>query len=270
MKINTYKLYSEQEINQLEEKLHELISEWSKHWLTGDLSQIEVSASATDAHSQSPNRNDPSVCFLSGDSGARLAMERKVAGNLLTLLFPQFEQREETSPVEQELIESSLKALIGTVMQQTAVSSDETEQSYRSNTGSGWITAEATIATAQEAHIQFYFELGPAHVRSVLNVKPTSVDALKKGMEGMVPRTQAITEQTLPVRAELGGVEVTIAELDSLAVGDVIKLDKQFGERVALVSEQNEFIVNAVLGASETKRALKLVKQNEAVQGSKS
>jgi hypothetical protein len=80
----------------------------------------------------------------------------------------------------------------------------------------------------------------------------------------LVHLADALDSQTLEVRAELAQVTLSLGELETLSIGDVVMVPHQLSTPLQLIGPQENVLCEAWLGKQSGQVAIELVRQNTA------
>jgi flagellar motor switch/type III secretory pathway protein FliN len=118
--------------------------------------------------------------------------------------------------------------------------------------GSGW--AVITVVLVGRSLV---FLLGPELCTRFAGERPV------RPPRGQLPTLLvAISDKPLAFGVEIGSTTLTIGQIQNLAVGDVVRLDTVSTQPVSLVSKSGYIVSNGYLGASDTRKAVQLYREN--------
>jgi flagellar motor switch/type III secretory pathway protein FliN len=131
----------------------------------------------------------------------------------------------------------------------------EIQQNYEMSVNPGWVLVDIGI---DDLHI--YSLLSMTVCQQLLGSQFLS----KSDTNPMLPKLKdVLSTQTICVTAKLGDVKLTLGDLMSLQVGDVIKIDKPITESLQIVSTAGAVVCYGTLGQKEGQLALNLVSNYE-------
>jgi hypothetical protein len=121
----------------------------------------------------------------------------------------------------------------------------------------------ADVLAPGSGAVAVFLQLGPAVLGIVVPHRelalPASPRSARPPAIDVTPVVAAVQGTSVVVRAEMGTVEVAVAEVRDLAPGDVIRLGRRLADPVELVGPDGAALCRGHLGAYEGCRALDLV-----------
>jgi flagellar motor switch/type III secretory pathway protein FliN len=120
-----------------------------------------------------------------------------------------------------------------------------------SQPGSGWLVVTCEWGAAGAVQVL----LAPELAARAVDAAPTA----RKGGDSLNPRRGAIDNRSVAIQVVLGEAELAVADLESLAPGDVIRLDRKLGDPLLVRNDVGDILCGAHVGAVGGRRAVQLV-----------
>jgi len=106
--------------------------------------------------------------------------------------------------------------------------------------------------------LQLYVYLSSTLIERL--AKDVVVDNANNNQGGLSDRLSSLSNELLGLNAEYASVNLTVEELASIKVGDVIRLDKSIVDPMPVYNNLNDLLFSGHLGLSGSNLALKVVK----------
>jgi flagellar motor switch/type III secretory pathway protein FliN len=261
-RVGPWLLFGERHRRLITEHVRARAERWQRDWLAGRGGAISVDVHA-DPDTTKVSRVHESCCFEALDSSGERSVLIKAPARSLPHLAglhgppPELAERcADRDSLAGQLETEALRRLAESLLAGTRLEMAE----FHRVPGS-----EADAAGARAGrHPVALMTLGDMRSPLVLMISPefaTSLLPLRRdisGSERLERRSAAICEQTVSLDAVLGQVEVCIAELASLAVGDVIVMNEALCDSVDLTISGGARVGRAVVGQSGGRRAVQI------------
>lgn len=239
----------------LEEMLALRLTQWRERWST---STARVSVQVSDSASEWSQMASGGSLFSAMADGVPLIQVLYAAGFMPAALNVDPASRDPGAAggIAGQVRSEALRSLCLTLIHGMSVSMIEFDEE------SGTQATRLAAARAQRAlPVTIAFENVGARWSIILH--PSVVEFLRpkrKVNQGPIERRKnAIGPEQVRVEAILGEVEISLAELASLAHGDVLVMEKALAERVQLVTELGARVTHVALGTSDGRRAVRVV-----------
>jgi hypothetical protein len=264
MKPVRYRLYTDAELGKLSERAQQALADWGKDWLSDALCSIDAPA----AHAGN-SADSAAIRWLTADVddrtalaiGSPLSWTQKV-GALLAGAAELGAEGAPASPVSQHLADTLLHSLAAALLQAAGAAFDparvfwgERTLSLReesSRPGSGWVAVSCRFDSADQSLLLF----SPALVSGFIGAEP---GLRKSAPAAAVPVRRAVELQPVVLEVIAGGAELTLRDLQTLEVGDVIRLDRRLDELLRLGVLGGEAVCSGHLGAAKGHKAVQLL-----------
>ncbi len=159
------------------------------------------------------------------------------------------------SAIVAELVDQSLRALAAGL---TGVGDTSTIHTHFDN---GSLPADANTSGRQSvklclrlADYSFQIMLSPGSVVEKLKPRPTSLES-RRNLTRIV---DAVANETVNLKVNLGSAELSLGELASLQPGDVIPLDRTVQDNATIAVDGRDLGCRAQLGKREEHKAIRL------------
>lgn len=266
MKPVRYRLYADAELGKLCERVQQALADWGKDWLSGPLCSIDAQA----AHAGNSADSD-AVHWLTADVDSRTALaigssrtwQQKV-GMLLAGAAHLGAEGSPASPITQHLADTLLHSLTAALLQAAGTEFDPARvslgerapswQEESSRPGSGWVSARCRFDAVDQSLMLL---LSPALVSGFIGAEPPRLR--KPAPAVAVPVRRAVDLQPVVLEVIAGDAELTLRDLQTLEVGDVIRLDRRLDELLRLGFLDGEAVCSGHLGAAKGHKAVQLV-----------
>jgi len=250
MNFRNFKPYNASELSALYKAFKTKIELWSKEWF----SEADITFTVDNAYSISDEDQKTFMEFeCRGGESLKLVLDKTASLGLTASLLGNISVGSiDGSDEYQKLNEKAVESLMG---QFTAVSGNASEgTSLMGRTfdfGEGWLAICIKIDNI-ELMLFSSLEYNQTYIKSVGYVARERV--------ALQPRPQSILNEDMTVVASLGTVELSVGEVNQLAIGDVVTLNHGFADPIHIASIDGRPIAKGMLGQSEGNKALHLLK----------
>lgn len=258
-KARRFRLYGESERRKVADVLTKVMAAWASEWLApgARAPELRVAVDAGAVHDVArwlvARRNDQ-VLLAVGELRDG-ALESLVSG-----LAAGETSGGRTSGAVQRLAETIMQDLASRLVRALDVGGDRGAAAWSpappcsgeiGQPGSGWMAATCEWGAAGVMQLL----LTPESVARVVDAAP----AARKGGDALNRRRGAIDNRSVTIEVVLGEAELEVADLESLAPGDVIRLDRKLGDPLLVRNDAGDVLCGAHVGADGNRRAVQLV-----------
>ena len=250
MFVRRFKLYKPSELDQLGEALCSSLQTFSADWLT--IQSICATPTNVDDPVNEEDGDDVYSDTYWRVISESLAIARNSESGFARMLLP---ADESPGSVAEELRERVLLTYLGSLSaaldpagseEQEAAPIDCKRSLYK---GSG-----AFLVRLRINGLSVEILMGPRIAVNILGSPTIS------GPRPQLPTLrEAMTDQCVSLRAELGSTTLTIGDIKQLAAGDVVALDRSFAQKMILRASSGKVLAHADLGALQGKKALRIL-----------
>ena len=263
MTARPYILLRESDQTALCERLGVVVSAWATSWFAsaGD-SPIE-SLDVLDCPAQVAGAVDEPASYWAGESGTdkvNFVGTADVHGLAAALLGAARQQTGESTALERQLLSRCMTDLCYRFADGGDPRAGEVDQSdvlgvMQDRLAPG---APGASCTAVVAGVEIVLLLSPGAVGSLIDRDSAIVGDRAGGLGDRAEVISSITDSQLRATARLGAIELTVEELTSLSVGDVIRMDALTTEPVVVDLEGLGRSLHASLGSLGGQPALQI------------
>jgi hypothetical protein len=265
MKPVRYRLYTDAELGKLSERVRQALVDWGKDWLSDAMCSIDVHA----AHAGN-SADSAAIRWLTADVDSRTALAigsplswTQKVGALLAGAAELGAEGTPASPITQHLADTLLRSLAAALLQAAGAVFDPARVSWderaapslreeSSRPGSGWVIVRCRFDSVDQSLLL----LSPVLVSGFIGAEPR----LRKSMPAAaVPVRRAVELQPVVLEVIAGEAELTLRDLQTLEVGDVIRLDRRLDELLRLGVLGGEAVCSGHLGAAKGHKAVQLL-----------
>ena len=259
-----YCLYTEAELDALGTRVDQVLAAWAREWLAGFTCAIDVCTPLTDL--AIGNDDERWVIANRGDGPLMLAVRSaptwvQDAGMLLTGLSSDTTGGNVASSISQRLAETLLHSFSAALLSGTGPSIDPASVSWGDRLpalqeiswpGSGWIMLSCQPGPAGS----LLFLLSPDLAAAFIGIER---QRHKSEPTGTVPIRRAIEQNSVTLDVIAGDAELTLSDLQTLQVGDVVRLDRKLHELLRIGVVDGESVCSGHLGAAKGSKAVQLL-----------
>ena len=270
MAVREFKLFNHSETTLLSNWLESAIAGWKNSWFGGSAIDTSFLLMSVDDMEISSCGNDCLIghCDQIEECWAGLCLRNSITKVVTGTIAADMgdndtiaSQTQLTSHLGEEALFSLLEELAAYALNETQVRltfAEELPGSESFYKGNGAVCVELTIADETAVLI-----LSPGLVSRCLQRLPERVASEAQ----YVPMDASLGSQTVSLQAWVGAAELDIAELQDMAVGDVIRLDTEIEQPMSVTLGGDYTICYGHLGSNESHRALQLTAINEQSRG---
>ena len=248
MNLSQFRLYGDSEIERVRQHLQSVVREWAEEWLATSVVQVDVrrdflpSAGSADWRRVGP-AEDFTLALLCPQSWVSRIKP------LLTGMAPD-------ESVDGEIRSALAETLLTTLLDRLAGDSDVAASPQHTTSvdvggpGTGRLAASVTLG----AGVSLELVLG----RPLL-ARWTEGAACETGQSApLVSLREGLEAESVAVEVVVGSAELSLAELQSLSVGDVLRLDRGIKDPLMVMFDGGQGVCGAHLGAVRGRRAVQL------------
>lgn len=248
MNVSRFRLYGDSEIEHVRQHLQSVVREWADEWLATSAVQVDVSRDfSPSAGSADCRRVGPAEDFT-----LALCCPQSWVSRIKPLLTGMAPDESVASDIGSALAET----LLATLLDRLAGDSDvaATPQNVPSidveGPGRGCLAANVTLGVG----VSLELVLG----RPLLE-HWTEGAAFEPGQSApLVSVREGLEAESVAVELVVGVAELSLAELQSLSVGDVLRLDRGIKDPLMVMFDGGQGVCGAHLGAVRGRRAVQL------------
>lgn len=258
-KVSRFRLYSESDLRWIVDRTQRAISGWASQWLPSASCEVKIADCISDGTADAPNRwlvaarGDASLLGIESPVGWEQHLKPALAG------LPS-DGNAETSPVTLKMAQVFLHSLAECVLRESGLVSSAKDCSWSEQppvlhdaqrSGGGFLGMICRVGDFFTLHLVFWPDLIVVY---------TDGDARRPvaGSDNVVPRTRAIETQTVVLEAVAGEAELSLSELQTLAVGDVIRLDGRIERPIVVRLADTGPVCRGHLGRAKGRKAVQL------------
>lgn len=259
-----YCLYTEAELDALGTRVDQVLAAWAREWLAGFTCAIDVCTPLTDL--AIGNDDERWVIANRGDGPLMLAVRSaptwvQDVSMLLTGLSSDTTGGNVASSISQRLAETLLRSFTTALLSGTGPAIDPASVSWGDRLpalqeiswpGSGWIMLSCQPGPAGS----LLFLLSPDLAAAFIGIER---QRHKSEPTGTVPIRRAIEQNSVTLDVIAGNAELTLSDLQTLQVGDVVRLDRKLHELLRIGVVDGESVCSGHLGAVKGSKAVQLL-----------
>lgn len=266
MSTHDYKLWNARELGVLENELRVVLSEWVDRWFRHDLVAEDIRCVANeDMTDEVISSGGECKMFKSGtDLWAALNVNDTIRHALCRQLITDvFEPGREDiyAPIVSKLLER-IEFELATILQRSAL---RNEMPYVNNeksrelantalkSGSGSVLVEIAIG-----EVKMVWVLSMSCVQGWLRHSMTGEEADLPDRIPIVSVGNALASQNITLEINAGGAEITLAQLQALSIGDVIRLDTHLNKPLPIYIDDKYARIGGHLGVQGNNKAIQL------------
>lgn len=263
MEVRPFKLLNDSELKFLGALVDKAARHWAQDWLAEVFCQVSVSAAAASSRSAAMQARAPAWrrVVLAEDHWVGVFMSAVSAQGLDGAFNGNAESELNDGLLMQDLRDRVLSALMEQVYHETGETATKRQMDYSApsapawHVGSGAMVADIRLGDASQA-LTLSLMLSPELVSRALagrmqpHAPPSELARLR----------EALSVQPAELEAWVGAAELGLAMVQSIAVGDVIKLDARVDEplHVCLKDNIGQELCGGFLGTYKGYKALQL------------
>jgi hypothetical protein len=265
MKPVRYRLYTDAELGKLSERVQQALADWGKGWLADALCSIDAPV----AHAGNSADSD-AIHWLTADVDNRTALAigspqswtQNVGVLLAGAADPAAAEGTPAAPIMQHLADTLLHSLAAALLQAAGAAFDPARVSWGkgilprdepSRPGSGWVAIGCRFGSVDQSLLLF----SPTLVYGLIGTEPPRLR--QSAPSAAVPVRRAVELQPVVLEVIAGEAELTLRDLQTLEVGDVIRLDRRLDELLRLGVLGGEAVCSGHLGAAKGHKAVQLL-----------
>ena len=259
-KVSRFRLYSENDLKRIVDRTQRALSGWASQWFPSASCEAEIADSVSDAAAEASSRwlmaarGDSTLLGIEHPPGWERRLKTALTG------LPS-DDVPEPSPVTSEMSEVLLRSLAECVLRESGLVSSAKDCSWSAQppalhdarrSGGGFLGVICRVGDIFTLRLVFWPDLIAGF---------TDEDARRRaaGSGNVIPRTRAIETQTVVLEAVAGEAELSLNELQTLAVGDVIRLDGWIEQPIVVRLSDMRHVCSGHLGMAKGRKAVRLV-----------
>jgi flagellar motor switch/type III secretory pathway protein FliN len=254
MEYRPYKLLNATELAEIGKQAEAAFSTWVSDWLgVADMAMVECRRAAEFDMTNYPEKSNWTCIGADREEWIALARTAAFTAQLRTRLIPDQHTpansaATEKSPMLSDLLESALTDFLRMFAAAPAQAHQVPAERFR-DIGSGAAVAEIDWKEAKLALV-----ISPPLVASMLSrIGPR---AARKG--SLVKVNEALANGRMNLKVMVGEAEVELGLLQTIAVGDVIKLNTRVDEPLQVVTADGLRLCRAFLGIRNGRKSIQL------------
>ena len=254
MSVRPFKLYGESELSLAAERVAAVIRAWLEKWTTIDptLLHVEVAPCSEQGAAQDPWK----IAAASAESSIALSAEPEWLRLLPALLTGQEGESPQPGSLGSALADDVLRDLFLQLLGHSGVKVGASLQCRTaaiprnaSRDGSGFLCVIANLANDRQLRLLFWPDVA-GHF-SARSRSPGTRAALRTA-------EQALERRPVKLEVAIGEAELTLDELQTLAIGDVIPLKRGLHEALTLQMDSTTPVCRGYLGRVRGQVALQI------------
>ncbi len=261
MRAHPYRLIGKRLERALLRELEPILQDWAEAWLPQGVTASLISLTSLSDYCQAETEvlASPMVCWVDDNwCGVSSCADMLRLGFVLANSEKQVLDPQDSSPLLMEvarnaMIELARRILSGSLSAYDSIAFSVTKEALplgAKQRGSGAIVVKITING-----LSFDFFVSPATVERYL--KTIESPALPKRPE-LDSFPTALGQQTLRAKFSLGSADLSLKDLATIRIGDVVMLDKRFDEPAAMCVNENSGACEGFIGIKGKRLAFRV------------
>lgn len=259
-----YRLYTDVELDALGVGFDKALADWAAEWLAGFTCTIDMCTPLTTLAMD--NGDDRWLTMNRGDGSLMLAIRFAPAwvrdtSMLLTGLSNDAPSANVVSDISRHLAETLLRSFASALLAGARPAVDPASVCWgdrlpplrnMSWPGSGWIMLRCRPSPAEP----LLCLLGPDIIAAFIDIGQPRHESTRAGT---MPIRRAIEHNTVMLDVIAGDAELTLSDLQTLQVGDVLRLDRKLHELLRIRVVDGESVCSGHLGIANSSKAVQLL-----------